>query len=87
MRKIFIALAASLFVAVGLAAHINQVPARSLAQALNENKDKREHRPVSVAELGEKKKPRGKRAHQEAGDEDDEEEDGDEEEEEDDEIW
>ena len=86
MRKIFIALAASLFVAVGLAAHINQVPARSLAQALNENKDKREHRPVSVAELGEEKE-HGKRAQQEAGDEDDEEEDGDEEEEEDDEIW
>ena len=76
MRKIFIALAASLLVAVGSAAHINQVQARSLAQALKESKDKREYRPVSVGKLGEKKE-RIKRAKQEAGDED----------EEDDEIW
>ena len=71
MRKIFIALAASLLVAVGSAAHINQVPARSLAQALKESNDKREYRPVSVGKLGEKKE-RVKRAKQEAGDKDEE---------------
>jgi hypothetical protein len=42
MRKIFIALAASLLVAVGSAAKINQIPGRSLAQALKENNDKHE---------------------------------------------
>ena len=76
MRKIFIALGASLLVAYGSTAHINQVPARSLAQALKESNDKREYRPVSVGKLGEKKE-RVKRAKQEAGDKD----------EEDDEIW
>jgi hypothetical protein len=84
MRKIFIALAASLLVAVGSAAHVNQVPARSLAQALKENNDKREYHPVSVAKKGEKKEFK-KRAQQEEADG---EEDGDEEEEgEDDEWW
>ncbi len=86
MRKIFIALAASLLVAVGSAAKINQIPGRSLAQALKENNDKHEQRPVSVVKLCEEKE-RGKRAQKEAGDEDDEEEEGDKEEEGDGDIW
>ena len=77
MRKIFIALAASLLVAVGSAAQINQVPARSLAQALKENNDKRDYRPASVGHKKSEKKDRKKRAQQEADDEDEEEDEDD----------
>ena len=42
MRKIFIALAASLLISVGSTAQMNQVPVRSLAQAMKENKARAE---------------------------------------------
>jgi hypothetical protein len=89
MRKIFIALAASLLITVGSAAQFNQVPARSLAQALRENNEKREYRPATLAKKdpGEKKTFKKKRAQQEAADEDEEEWEGEEEEGDDDEWW
>jgi hypothetical protein len=43
MRKIFIALAASLLISVGSTAQMNQVPVRSLAQAMKENKARAEN--------------------------------------------
>ena len=42
MRKLFIALAASLLISVGSTAQMNQVPVRSLAQAMKEKKAKAE---------------------------------------------
>ena len=87
MRKIFIALAASLLISVGSAAHINQVPARSLAQALRENNEKhtKEYKGGDFKRVKGQKK---ERAQQEEEDEDvDQDDEEDQVEEEGDEEW
>ena len=65
MRNIFIALAASLLISVGSTAQMNQVPVRSLAQAMKEKKAKAETIQTVLP----------KRAKQHADDEEEEEED------------
>ena len=65
MRKIFIALAASMFITLGCAVQFNQVPARSLAQALKENNDKLSYPARVQTERTEERQ----RAQEEAGDE------------------
>ena len=65
MRKIFIALAASMLITLGCAVQFNQVPARSLAQALKENNDKLSYPARVQTERTEERQ----RAQEEAGDE------------------
>ena len=66
MRKLFIALAASLLISVGSTAQMNQVPVRSLAQAMKEKKAKAETIQTVLP----------KRAKQHADDEEEEEDEG-----------
>ena len=82
MRKIFIAVAASMLITLGCAVQFNQVPARSLAQALKENNDKLSYPARVQTERTEERQ----RAQEEAGDEEGEGDEG-EEEEEDNEGW